>query len=252
MLFTVHFTGQLWPRAKAMLVDLTTIRLRVGHPSPQKKLDSHFWSRLWLNLSGAYRILECSLSLQSVYCLNFSVLTKSWWLLIDDRPNRPGVHSLLSIFIAGCFPGDSGSIEPICQFRTHKRLGIKVWSLGQEDHLEAGKTTHSSILAWRIPWTENPGGLQSMGMHWVRHDWSDWAHTCVCSWIMTADWGTWEEARWVWKGGDLGKGLVSGSCTVLSFFTLLFLPLVLWLYTGGGKATPTAFARSRCLHLFRF
>ena len=36
-------------------------------------------------------------------------------------------------------------------------------SLGWEDHLEEGKATHSSILAWRIPWTEAPGGLQFMG-----------------------------------------------------------------------------------------
>ena len=41
----------------------------------------------------------------------------------------------------------------------------KTWvrSLGQEDPLEKGKVTHFSILAWRIPWTEEPGGLQSMG-----------------------------------------------------------------------------------------
>ena len=38
-----------------------------------------------------------------------------------------------------------------------------VRSLGQEDPLEEGRATHSSILAWRIPWTEEPGGLQSMG-----------------------------------------------------------------------------------------
>ena len=39
----------------------------------------------------------------------------------------------------------------------------RVGSLGQEDTLEKGMATHSSILAWRIPWTEEPGGLQSMG-----------------------------------------------------------------------------------------
>ena len=39
----------------------------------------------------------------------------------------------------------------------------RVWSLGQEDPLEKGMATHSSILAWRIPWTEQAGGLQSMG-----------------------------------------------------------------------------------------
>ena len=40
----------------------------------------------------------------------------------------------------------------------------QVQSLGQEDHLEKEMATHSSILAWRIPWTEEPGGLQSMGL----------------------------------------------------------------------------------------
>ena len=39
---------------------------------------------------------------------------------------------------------------------------IRVQSLGQEDRMEEGMATHSSILAWRIPWSEEPGGLQSM------------------------------------------------------------------------------------------
>ena len=46
-----------------------------------------------------------------------------------------------------------------------------VWSLGWEDPLEEGMAAHSSILAWRIPWTEEPGGLQSMGSQRLRHDW---------------------------------------------------------------------------------
>ena len=43
-------------------------------------------------------------------------------------------------------------------------------SLGWEDALEEDTATHSSILAWRIPWTEEPGGLQSMGSQRVGHD----------------------------------------------------------------------------------
>ena len=43
-------------------------------------------------------------------------------------------------------------------------------SLGQEDSLEKGMATHSSILAWRIPWTEEPGRLQSMGSQRDRHN----------------------------------------------------------------------------------
>ena len=46
----------------------------------------------------------------------------------------------------------------------------QVRSLGQEDTPEKGMATHSSILAWRIPWTEEPSGLQSMGSQRVRHD----------------------------------------------------------------------------------
>ena len=45
-----------------------------------------------------------------------------------------------------------------------------VWSLGQEDPLEKEMATHSSILAWKIKWTEEPGGLQSMGSQRVGHD----------------------------------------------------------------------------------
>ena len=45
-----------------------------------------------------------------------------------------------------------------------------VQSLRQEDLLEQGMATHSSILAWRSPWTEEPGGLQSIGLQIVGHD----------------------------------------------------------------------------------
>ena len=55
-------------------------------------------------------------------------------------------------------------------------------SLGREDSLEEGRATHSSILAWRIPWREDPGGLQSLGSQRVGHDWKDLAcmHTRGC------------------------------------------------------------------------
>ena len=53
-------------------------------------------------------------------------------------------------------------------------LEIRALSLNREDPLEESRATHSSILAWKIPWTEESGGLQSMGLQRVRHD---WAHT---------------------------------------------------------------------------
>ena len=49
-------------------------------------------------------------------------------------------------------------------------LEIRALSLNREDPLEESRATHSSILAWKIPWTEESGGLQSMGLQRVRHD----------------------------------------------------------------------------------
>ena len=64
----------------------------------------------------------------------------------------------------GGFPGDSAVKNPLTMQETQVR------SLGQEDPLEEGMATHSSIFAWRIPWTEEPGGLQSVGSQRVRQD----------------------------------------------------------------------------------
>ena len=51
------------------------------------------------------------------------------------------------------------------------------WPLGQEDLLKEVMAIHSIILAWRIPWKEEPGGLQSIRLQRVRHSWSYWART---------------------------------------------------------------------------
>ena len=58
---------------------------------------------------------------------------------------------------------------------------MRVWSPGWEDPLVEGMDTHSSIIAWRSVWTEEPGRLQSTGSHRVGHDWRDLAriHRCI-------------------------------------------------------------------------
>ena len=62
-----------------------------------------------------------------------------------------------------------------------------VQSLGWEDPLEEGMATHSSILAWEIPWTEEPNGLQSTGSQRVEHNWSDSMHTNTQTIIQQGD-----------------------------------------------------------------
>ena len=67
-----------------------------------------------------------------------------------------------------------------------------VWPLGQEDPLKKEMATHSSILAWRIPWTEEPGGLQSKRSQRAGHDWA--ANTTG---QITRNGGGWIMAKWM-------------------------------------------------------
>ena len=64
-------------------------------------------------------------------------------------------------------PSAASSKESTCQCRRHKRNGL---DLSWEDPVEEGMATHSIFLAWRIPWTENPGGLQSIYLQRVGRD----------------------------------------------------------------------------------
>ena len=74
----------------------------------------------------------------------------------------------------------------------------QAWSLGWEDPLEKGTATYSSILAWRNPWTEEPGRLQSMGLQRVGYDWVTFTHTCpsrlALLWHLLL--GDWADTSW--------------------------------------------------------
>ena len=69
----------------------------------------------------------------------------------------------------------------------------EVWSLGWENPLEKGMATHSGILAWRIPWTEEPGRLQSIQSQRVRHDWAAFTFDPAINWHPNSlrSWGLW-------------------------------------------------------------
>ena len=71
--------------------------------------------------------------------------------------------------VEGC-PGGSDGKESFCN------AGDLGWSLNPEDPWEKGMASHSNILAWKIPRTEEPGGLQSMGSQTVGHDWKTDTH----------------------------------------------------------------------------
>ena len=74
------------------------------------------------------------------------------------------------------FPGRAKELA--CQCR---RCETQVQALGLEDTLEEGMATYSSILAWRTSWTEEPGGLKSIGSQRAGHNWSDLSCACTCA-----------------------------------------------------------------------
>ena len=71
--------------------------------------------------------------------------------------------------------------SPVAQMVKNLPAMQETWarSLGREDPLEKKMAIHSSILAWRIPWTEDPGGLQSIGLQRVWHNWVTNTHTHI-------------------------------------------------------------------------
>ena len=81
--------------------------------------------------------------------------------LIPFHVNNPAPR------LRGGFPGGPSGEEPDANARDRRHT---VRSPAWEDPLEEGKATHVNILAWRIPGTEEPGGLQSMGLQRARHD----------------------------------------------------------------------------------
>ena len=88
-----------------------------------------------------------------------------------EKPLQYGLMTGLKLWWG--FPGGSVVKNPPVKQETWVR------SLGREDPLEKGMKTHSNILAWEIPWREEPGGLQSMGSQRVRHNWVTNTHTSV-------------------------------------------------------------------------
>ena len=75
---------------------------------------------------------------------------------------------------------------------------MQVQSLGCEDPLEEGMATHSSILAWRIPCTEEPGKLQSIGLHRVGLDWSNLAWHSTASFVVGWSCSLWDVWQHLW------------------------------------------------------
>ena len=93
-----------------------------------------------------------------------------WFLIFTEFSNWNAAPYVVIIKSHETLQRCSGK-ETICQCRRRRTSGW-VWSLGWEDPLEEEMATRSSFLAWKIPWTEESGWLQTMGSQKVGHDWA--------------------------------------------------------------------------------
>ena len=95
--------------------------------------------------------------------------------------NFPDYHCLTLWYVCfWVFPGGS-VVKNLPEMQETQEMWVL--ALCWQDPLEEGMAAHSNILAGKIPWTEEPGGLWLLGSQRVRHDWSDWALVCMCLYI---------------------------------------------------------------------
>ena len=134
---------------------------RVSHHGNNNEQNGHKTCSFCENPCHPFRILSLRLT-DTIYSSSIflHVSTCDYYVMIKTRWG---------------FPGGSSGKEPACQCRGRKRQGFDPW-VGKIP-LEEGMATRSSILAWRIPWTEKPGGLWCIGLQRVRHDWSSLTRT---------------------------------------------------------------------------
>ena len=112
---------------------------------------------------------------------------------------------------------------------------IQVRSLGWEDPLEEGMATHSSVLAWKVPWTEEPGRPESVGSRRVRHEWSDYARTHTHS-----------KESWNWPGSGMPTGTL-GMKTMLEKhrpWGPVHMGLEVWASSRSGTSWKACFHSS--------
>ena len=109
------------------------------------------------------------------------VFRHSYWICVFKHIYIEYIFS--NIFVEYVFSNTSASPVPQTIKNLPAMQETQVQSLVWEDPLEKRMATHCSIFAWRIPWTEEAGGLQSMGLQRVGHDWATNTFTCSISWI---------------------------------------------------------------------
>ena len=104
------------------------------------------------------------------------------------------------------FPSGTSGKEPSCQCRRHRRRGFNPWFKEIPWRRTQQPTLVWRVLVWRIPWTEEPGRLQCMGLRRAGHNWSGWAHRWHYWWRINA--GDTRDVCWIpglWRSPGAGS-----------------------------------------------
>ena len=135
---------------------LFTVMLPKDHLTSHSRMSSSRWVIPSLWLSGSWRSFLYS---STVYPCHLFLISSAY------VRSTPFLAFIVPIFTWNDFPGGSD----VKRLPTMQETQVQ--SLGREDLLEKEMATHSSTLAWKIPWMEEPGGPQSKGLQRVGHDW---------------------------------------------------------------------------------
>ena len=127
-----------------------------GEPGRLPSMGSHRVGHDWSDLAAAAHSVWNNVKWVKPLCITILRVLIELKVELPYNPGFPGGKNP---------PANAGDITDVGSIP------------GSEDPLEKGMATHPSILAWRIPWPRNPGGLRSMGWQRVRHDWSNLART---------------------------------------------------------------------------
>ena len=155
-------------------------------------MESHpCWGNRWeaIKLGLKIRIQfveEVKTKLIPNICVGMSLMKECEWhsRKVKQHVRRPGDKRAGSILVRASLVAQMVKRLPWMQ-------ETWVWSMGWEDPLEKRMATHSSILSWRIPWTEEPGGLQSMELQRFWHDWATNRHKHISRIQRNPVWQAW-------------------------------------------------------------
>ena len=136
-------------------------------------VNSYFWNYYYYSIQDTMLVTTGDTKMSQIQCLPWRKLREKSFNMVFWMPTM-----CRSSFRPWGYSRGKTDKTWISYF-LNKQINLNKMILDNDKNPKKGKATHSSVLAWRIPWMEKPGRLQSMGSHRVGHNWSDLAATAA-------------------------------------------------------------------------